>query len=83
MEDEFLVNFDSSGDELLLATAAAGGGEEEEGHMMDSECTRPPCTIWGWLSFFGRRVNKIGFGTRLLPPKKPKWGHNQSAKGQI
>ena len=45
MEDEFLVNFDSSGDELLsncwpaATTAAAGGGEEEEGHMMDSEYT--------------------------------------------
>ena len=42
MEEEFLVNFNSSGDELLSNgddAAAAGGGEEEEEHMMDSECT--------------------------------------------
>ena len=44
MEDKFLVNFDSSSDELLSngddgSNQQAGSGEEEEGHMMDSECT--------------------------------------------
>ena len=36
----------------------------------------------GFHAFYGGRINKIGFGTGLLPPKKPKWGHNQSAKTQ-